>query len=122
MPRRSQTREGLEEGTASAKPWDGGELRHFKKQKSQCGKRPLNKVRDSTESHWYKTIAPYTGIALRAGPKVTDQVQLGHHHPQLWAREPQMGRASSGPNVSQPAKDLRGQEGLSLDDDSTPPR
>ena len=69
-----------------------------------------------------KTIAPYTGIALRAGPKVTDQVQLGHHRPQLWAREPQMGRASSGPNVSQPGKDLRGQEGLSLDDDSTPPR
>jgi len=69
-----------------------------------------------------KALAPYTGIALRAGPKVTDQAQLGHHRPQLWAREPQTGWASSGPNVSQPGKDLRGQEGLGLDGDSTPPR
>lgn len=68
-----------------------------------------------------KALTPYRGVTLRAGPKVTDQAQLGHHRPRLWAREPQMGQASSGPDVSQPGRDLRGQGGLD-DDDSTPPR
>ena len=69
-----------------------------------------------------EAFTPYTGVAPRAGSRVTDQGQLGQHSPQLWAREPQTGQASSGPDVSQPGRDLRGQGGLGLDDDSTPPR